>query len=64
MVIRADLNGHVGKGNKGDEEVIRKYTWHQRTKLGRTENNRFCKKDEISCHKHVFSKDRRAASNL
>ena len=25
LVLRADLNGHVGKGNKGDEEIMERY---------------------------------------
>ena len=61
MVIGADLNSYADKVTnrcRSDRKV-----WHQRTKLGRTENNRLSKKDEVSCNKHLFPK-RRVASNL
>ena len=34
IVLGADLNGHVGKGNIGDEEVIRRYSAGTRNQEG------------------------------
>ena len=37
IVIGADLNGHVGEGNSGDEVVIGRYGFKERSKEGKME---------------------------
>ena len=34
IVLGADLNGHVGKGNIGDEEIMGRYSARTRNKKG------------------------------
>ena len=36
IVLGADLNGHVGKGNIGDEEIMGRYGARTRNKEGST----------------------------
>ena len=42
IVIGADFNGHVGEGNRGEEEVMGRFGIQER----RTDGGRLCKKDE------------------
>ena len=48
-VIGADLNGHVGEGNRGDGQV-----WCQGEKCRRTDGGGFCTKDGNGCGEYVF----------
>ncbi|KAI5627960.1 hypothetical protein C0J50_3226 [Silurus asotus] len=52
LVIRADFNGHVGEGNRGDEEVMGRYGLKERNVEGQMVA--FCKKDGNGSGEHLF----------
>ena len=57
LVIGADFNGHVGEGNRGDENVIGRYIWRQGEKCRRADAGGFRDKNGNGCGEHVFKKE-------
>ena len=57
MVIGADLNGHVGKGKKGDEEVTGKYGIKERN-LEEQKIINFTKKMKLAVTNTFFKRKR------
>ncbi|KAF7708371.1 hypothetical protein HF521_017428 [Silurus meridionalis] len=55
LVIRADFNGHVGEGNGGDEEVMRRYGLQERNVKGQMVVD-FAKRMEMAVVKTYFKK--------
>ena len=55
IVLGADLNGHVGKGNIGDEEVIGRYSAGIRNK-GRSMAVDFAKRMDLAIVNTCFKK--------
>ena len=55
LVIGADLNGHVGEGNKGDEEVIGKYGLAERNESGQMVID-FAKQMKMAVETHTSRK--------
>ena len=53
MVIGADLNGHVGEGKRGDENVMGRYG----DKARNADGGGFRDKNGNGCGEHVFQKE-------
>ena len=57
IVLGADLNGHVGKGNIGDEEIMGKYCAGTRNKEGRINGCGFWEKDGFGDCQYLFQEE-------
>ena len=55
IVLSEDLNGHVGKGNIGDEEIMEKYSAGTRNKEGSMVVD-FAKKMDLAIVNSYFKK--------
>ena len=59
IVIGANLNGHVGQGNKEDKEVLGRYSVMKKNPKEKMVMT--LQKNEFRCCEHLFSKKRRAS---
>ena len=57
LVIWADFNGHVGKGNRGDENVMGRYGDNYGEKCRRADAGGFRDNNGNGCGEHVFQKE-------
>lgn len=62
-VTGADFSGHVGVGNRGDEEAMAMFGIHTRERR-RTDGGRLCKKDVNSCSESFLPKEAGAYGDL
>ena len=56
IVLGADLNGHVGKENIDDEEIMGRYSVETRNK-GRIDGCGFCHKDGFGSYQYLLQED-------
>ena len=61
MVIGADFSGHVGEGNKGDEELMGRFGVKERNLEGQMVVD---SAKRMSCGKHIFPKEGGAQGDL